>query len=50
MGMSEGKDHYEDEDVSGRIIVKWILERQYGVVYRVQWRSVMNTALELRIP
>jgi hypothetical protein len=27
------RDHYEDIDVGWRIILKWILEKQYGVVY-----------------
>jgi hypothetical protein len=27
MGKPEGKDKYQDLNVSGRIILKWILER-----------------------
>jgi hypothetical protein len=29
----KGSDHKEDLDVGGRIILKWILERQNGVVW-----------------
>jgi hypothetical protein len=27
VGKPEGKNHWEDQDVSGRIILKWILDR-----------------------
>jgi hypothetical protein len=27
------RDHYKDQDVGGWIILKWILERQGGVVW-----------------
>jgi hypothetical protein len=32
VGNPEGRDHYEDEDVDGWIILKWILGRYDGVV------------------
>jgi hypothetical protein len=33
VGKPEGKSHCEDQDVGGRTILKWILERQDGVVW-----------------
>jgi hypothetical protein len=33
MGNPEGKRPLEDLDVGGRIILKWILERQDGMVW-----------------
>jgi hypothetical protein len=33
VGESEGRDHSEDQDVGGWIILKWILERQDGMVW-----------------
>jgi hypothetical protein len=29
-GKPEGKNHQEDQDVDGRTILKWILEKQDG--------------------
>jgi hypothetical protein len=29
----KGRDHYEDQDVGGWIILKWIFERYDGVVW-----------------
>jgi hypothetical protein len=35
------RDHYEDLDISGSIILKWILERQDGVVWTgLIWLSI----------
>jgi hypothetical protein len=33
MGNQKERDHYEDLDVGERIILKWILDRQDGVVW-----------------
>jgi hypothetical protein len=34
VGKPEGKrDHWEDQDVGGWTILKWILERQNGMVW-----------------
>jgi hypothetical protein len=32
MGKPEGKNHYEDQDIGGWIILGWILERRDGVM------------------
>jgi hypothetical protein len=46
------RDHYEDEDVGRRIILKWILELYDGgmdwigeVQDRDQWRTLVNTVM-----
>jgi hypothetical protein len=49
--------HWEDQDVDGWTILKWILERYDwdGVdwidmaQYRDQWRALVNTVLYLRV-
>jgi hypothetical protein len=33
VGKPEGKSHQEDQDVGGRIILGWILERWDGVMW-----------------
>jgi hypothetical protein len=32
-GSQKEKDHWEDQDVGGRTILKWILERYDGMVW-----------------
>jgi hypothetical protein len=50
------RDYWEDEDVGGWTILKWILERKDGmdwidlVQYRGQWRALVNRVLNLRVP
>jgi hypothetical protein len=50
------RDHQEDQDVGGWTILKWILERQDGMDWielaqdRDQWRALVNTVMNLRIP
>jgi hypothetical protein len=53
VGKPEGKRPLEDQDVGGWTILKWILERQDGMdmaQYRDQWRALVNTVLNLRVP
>jgi hypothetical protein len=33
MGSQKEREHYEDLDVGGRVILKWTVEKYYGVVY-----------------
>jgi hypothetical protein len=47
------RDHWEDQDVGGWTILKWILERQDGIDLaqdRDQWRALVNTVMNLRVP
>jgi hypothetical protein len=50
------RDHWEDQDIGGWTILKWILEILDGVIWigliwlnRDQWRTVVNTAMNLRV-
>jgi hypothetical protein len=43
------RDHYEDQDVGGMIITKWVLQIGWGGMYwidlvkdRDQWRALAN--------
>jgi hypothetical protein len=46
----------ENLDVDRRIILEWILGKQDGVLWigftwlRVQWRALLNTVMNLRVP
>jgi hypothetical protein len=50
------RDHWEYQDVGGWTILKWILERQDGMGWidvaqdRNQWRALVNTVMNLRVP
>jgi hypothetical protein len=33
VGNSDGKNHWEDQDIGGWTILKWILDRQDGMVW-----------------
>jgi hypothetical protein len=50
------RDHWEDEDIGGWTILKWILEGWDGMDWidltedRDQWRALVNTAMNLRVP
>jgi hypothetical protein len=56
VGKPEGKDHWEDQDVGGWTILKWILEKYNGIDLidiaqdRDQWRTLVNMVLNLRVP
>jgi hypothetical protein len=55
MGKPEGKNHWEDQNVGGWAILKWIFERYDGMDWidvaqdRDQWAAVVNTVLNLRV-
>jgi hypothetical protein len=57
VGNPEPIDHYEDLDVSGRVILTWILEIEWdGMDWidlapdRDQWRALRNTVMNFRFP
>jgi hypothetical protein len=58
LGNPKGRDHSEYIGVEGNIILEWILmENGYGSVdwmylaqVRDQWRDVVNTVMNLRVP
>jgi hypothetical protein len=56
VGKPEGKGPLGRLDVGGRIILKCILEKWDGMdwihlaQYRDQWRALVNTVMNLRVP
>jgi hypothetical protein len=55
--IQKGKDHWEDQDVGGWTILKWILETGWGgmdwidlVQDRGQWWALVNAVMNLRVP
>jgi hypothetical protein len=51
------RDHWEDQDVGGWTILKWILERDWiGMDWidlaqdRDQWKALVNAVMNLRVP
>jgi hypothetical protein len=55
------EDHLEDQDLSWRIILKWMLERERDIGWcgmgwsnvaqdRDRWRTIVNTVMNLRVP
>jgi hypothetical protein len=56
VGKPEGKDHWKDQGVDGRMGSKWILGRLVGGVEwvhlaqdRDRWRAVVNAVMNLRV-
>jgi hypothetical protein len=50
-------DHFEDPDVGGRIILKWIFKNWDGGMDwielaqdRDRWRAVVNAVMNLQVP
>jgi hypothetical protein len=49
------RDHWEDQDVGGRTILKCILEKSDGMDWidlaqgMDQWRALVNTVMNIRI-
>jgi hypothetical protein len=57
VGKPDGKNHYQDQDVGGWTIVKWILEIGWdGMDWidltkdRDQSRALVNAVMNLRVP
>jgi hypothetical protein len=56
--IQEERDHWEDQDVGGWTILKWILERQDWdggdwidlAQDRDQWRALVNAVMNLWVP
>jgi len=51
------RDHFEDQGVDGRIILRWIFRRwEGGMVWidlaqeKDRWRALVNAVMELRVP
>jgi hypothetical protein len=48
------RDHWENQDVGGWTILKWIgwggMDWIDVAQYRDQWRAVLNTVMNLRVP
>jgi hypothetical protein len=50
------RDHWEDQDVGGQTILKWILQRYDGMDWidlaqdMDRWSAVVNTVMNLRVP
>jgi hypothetical protein len=56
-GIKEERDHWEDQDVGGWRILKWILEIGWDDMDwidlaqdRDQWRALVNAVMNFRVP
>jgi hypothetical protein len=49
-----GRGHSEDLGVDGRVILEWILGKDMDWIHvaqdRYQWRALVNTVMNLRVP
>jgi hypothetical protein len=55
VGRPEGKNHWEDIGVAGRITLRWTLGINVAnwirlAQDRVQWRACVGTVMNLRVP
>jgi hypothetical protein len=57
VGKREAKSHLEDPVVVGRIVLKWIIKKQYGMtecIYLIQdrdrERTLLNTVVSVWVP
>jgi len=51
------RDHLEDPDIDGKIILRWIFRKLNGGMYwidlaqnRDRWRALVNAVMNLRFP
>jgi hypothetical protein len=45
------RDHWEDQDVGGRTVLRWDGMDWIDLVQdRDQWRALLNTVMNLRVP
>ena len=57
VGKHKGKDHCGDQDVDGRIILRWTFRKWEGVVGdwmelaqdRDRWRALVSTVMNFRV-
>ena len=58
VGKPEEKNHWGDQDVDGRVILRWIFRKWDGVVGgwmelaqdRDRWRALVSTVMNFRVP
>ena len=57
VGILREGDHLEDQDVNGKIILKWMLKKWRGGLVWIDlaqnrdiWRALVNAVMNLRVP
>ena len=54
VGKLKGKNQWGDQDVDGRIILRWIFRKWEGVLgtgwYCLRWRALVGTVMNFRVP